>query len=321
MRIAVVVLNFNGQKDTEECLKSLKVVAHPQFKVDTIVVDNASSDNSVSIIKQKYPYVTILTNDQNLGYAEGNNVGIRYALAHNADFIFILNNDTTVSPDILVQLLKVAEEHKHGGIFGPKIYFYPGCETHQTRYKKGDLGHVLWYAGGKIDWNTVIASHRGVDEVDTHQYDEVVRTSFVTGCAMFVRSRVFESIGFFDKKFYLYYEDVDFCQKARLKKFDAYYVPNALVWHKNAHSSGGAGSQLHIYYMTRNRMLVGMRHASWKTRLALMREAMLMLMRGTGMQKQAVGDFLRKKYGRQETNFFKFPSINLVKLFKRQKQN
>lgn len=301
MKVSIVILNYNGKNDTLACLDSITKLNRQNFDLDVIVVDNASSDNSVVSIKKAYPQVTVLKNFENLGFAEGNNIGIRFSLKRNADFIFILNNDTVLDKNCIQELLNASEKEKTGGIFGPKIYFSAGNEFHKGRYKSKDLGKVIWFAGGNIDWANVLASHRGVDQVDEHQYDSISKTSFITGCAMFVRKEVFENIGLFDAKLYLYYEDVDFSKKAYKKGFDLFFVPKAIVWHKNAESAGGPGSDLQSYYLTRNRMLIGMRYAPWKTKLALLREALNLLMHGTVTVRQAIGDFLRKKYGKRNT--------------------
>lgn len=299
MKVAVIILNFNGGEVTLDCLNSFNNHASMNFQLDVIIVDNASTDDSVNSIKKKYPEITVLQNKTNLGFSEGNNVGIQYALNGGADYFFILNNDTILSKNCLNELVEVAQKEKKGGIFGPKIYFAAGFEFHKERYKLHDLGKVLWYAGGKVDWDNVLASHRGVDEVDSGQYDLQIKTPFVTGCAMFVRREVFETVGFFDPKFFLYYEDVDFCKRVAQKGWDILYVPTSTLWHKNAQTAAGSGSDIQSYYITRNRLLIGMRYAPWKAKMALFKEASVLVFLGSLTQKQAVGDFLRKKYGKR----------------------
>ena len=320
MKISVITLNYNGKSDTLACLNSLRSVKKQDWEVSSIVVDNASTDRALPAIKSEFPEVTVLANKENLGFAGGNNVGVRHALKDGADFLFLLNNDTVVSPTALIELVTAALAEKKGGIFGPKIYFAKGAETHPERYKPGELGKVIWYAGGRLDWDNVLAFHRGVDEVDVGQYDESVKTAFVSGCAMLVRREVFETVGLFDSRLYLYYEDVDLSVRARKKGYEVLYVPSSRIWHKNAGSSGGTGSDLHVYYMTRNRLIIGMRYAPWKSKLALMREALVVLMQGSSTQKQAVGDFLRKQYGKQGTMWvWKIPNINLAGFWKKKK--
>ncbi len=309
MKIVVVVLNYNGWEVTRDCLDSLQKLKRNDFQVDLLVVDNGSTDDSVKKLRLAYPEVNFLLNQYNLGFSEGNNVGVRWALKNGADFVLLLNNDTTISPDLISILYEAALKQKIGGIFCPKIYFAPGFETHPERYKSSELGKVIWYAGGQIDWENMLASHRGVDEVDKGQYDVMIKTAYATGCCMLIRREVWETVGYFDKKFYMYYEDLDLSIRASRKGYGIYYVPQAYLWHKNAVSAGGAGSETQIYYITRNRMLIGMRYAPWRTKLALYREALNLLMRGNRTQKKAIGDFLRKKYGPQSTTHWQFPQM------------
>lgn len=299
MKIAVVILNFNGLSDIRDCLKSVNTNEKDGFEVETIVVNNDTEIRNIDSLKKLFPKIHLINNDKNLGFSGGNNAGIRQALKNNANYIFIINNDTILEKNCLKILLNSAEKEKTAGIFGPKIYFAPGYETHKEKYRPLDLGKIIWYAGGMIDWQNVLASHRGVDELDNGQYDKISKTDFVTGCAMFVKKEVFEKIKLFDEKIFLYFEDVDFCIRAKKKGIGSLFVPQAVVWHKNAGSSGGTGSNLQTYYMTRNRLIIGMRYAPWRTKLALFRENLVLLVNGSPPQKQAVGDFLRRKYGKR----------------------
>jgi len=309
MKVVVVVLNYNGCEVTQECLESLNRLKTNGFEIDLLVVDNGSTDNSVKKLRPAFPRVNFLVNQANLGFSEGNNVGFRWALKNGADFVLVLNNDTTVAPNLLQVLMTLALSQKTGGIFCPKIYFAPGFESHPDRYRSVDLGKVIWYAGGQIDWQNMLANHRGVDEVDKGQYEVPIKTVYATGCCMLIRREVLENVGLFDQKFYMYFEDLDFSMKVIKKGYGIFYEPKAVVWHKNAVTSGGTGSETQSYYISRNRMLIGMRYASWRTKLALYREAVNLLMRGTGTQQKAIGDFLRKKYGQQSTKLWSFPQI------------
>ena len=300
-KIAVIILNYNDLINTRACLLSLEKSEKTKFTVETIVVDNASSVSPL-ILKREFPEITLIQNSTNFGFAEGNNTGIREALRRGADFVFILNNDTILDPKCLISLFDAYIKLPIPGILGPKIYFYPGREYHIDRYQKKEWGKIIWYAGGVIDWANVLPSHRGVDEVDKGQYDVLTKTQFISGCAMFAGQRLFEKVGLFDKRLYLYYEDLDLCKRAEKKGCGLWYVPEATVWHKNAGTTGGSGSDLQSYYMTRNRLLIGMRYAPWKSKLALFREASKMIVQGTKSQKQAIGDFLRRRYGKRKTN-------------------
>lgn len=288
MNIAIVILNYNGQEVLQECLESLR---HLKTDCQTIVVDNASTDRSGELVATKFPEVTLIRNQENLGFAEGNNVGIRSALDQGGEAVMLLNNDTKVDPELVGQLLAA-----NTPLASPKIYFYPGFEFHHARYKDTDRGKIIWYAGGSIDWDNVWGVHRGVDEVDRGQYDRADELEFATGCCLLIRREVFDQIGLFDPRYFLYYEDLDFCVRARRAGLTIRYTPSAILWHKNAQSSA-SGSSLHQYYFTRNRLLFGMRYASWRTKTALIRQSAKQLVTGTAAEKQGVRDFYLKKFG------------------------
>lgn len=297
--ITSIIVNWNGKKDTLVCLSSLTKIKIPgDVTHETIVVDNGSSDGSVALIKNKFPTVHVIALTRNEGFTGGNNIGMQKALKMKSDIVWLLNNDTYVDPGVL-DCTRVFGNPKTG-IAGSKIYFAPGNEYHRDRYNKDEVGKVFWYAGGLIDWHNMYASHRGVDEVDHHQYDAVTQTEFVTGCSMFIRAGVIEKIGFFDEKYYLYLEDLDYSLRAKRAGYDLLYVPSSVVWHKNAGSSGGSGSRLQEYYQTRNRLIIGLRYAPVRTKVALLRESIRMGIGGNTYQKKAVLDFFSGKFGRRD---------------------
>jgi GT2 family glycosyltransferase len=294
-KVFVVILHYRGKEFTRQCLLSLKKIKTEGFLLKTVVVDNHSSE-SIASLKKEFFNEIFIKNRTNLGFAEGNNVGIHYALRQKADYIMLLNNDTQVDSEMIIQLIKAADADDKIGILGPKVYFMPGFEFHQDRYRPEERGKVIWYAGGIIDWKNVLAVHRGVDEVDKGQYDKKIETDFISGCAMFVKREVFEKIGLLDKKYFLYLEDNDFCQRAKREGFKLVYAPKAKLWHANAGSSAVGGS-LHDYYLTRNRMLFGMRYAPRWTRFALIRESIKLLFAGRKWQKAGIRDFYLRRFG------------------------
>lgn len=296
-KIAIVLVNWNGKQDTLACLASLKnVTRHQRVNVSTIVVDNGSTDDSVAVIREKFPDVEVIITGKNLGFAGGNNVGIHRALEWGADYIWLLNNDTVVDKNALNALFEVFGD-KSVGVAGSKIYFMPGREFHKDRYDEPEYGKVLWYAGGLIDWQNMYASHRGVDEVDKGQFDKKEETPFVTGCSMVVKREVFEKIGLFNEKLFAYLEDLDYCLRASQAGYKLFYAPQSIIWHKNAGSSG-VGSSLHQYYMTRNRLFIGMRYASLRTKFALMREAIRVIVMGPSIRRKAVLDAVIERWGK-----------------------
>ncbi len=295
--VSIIIVNWNGIGDTCVALDSIQKLHTKDIHLDTFVVDNGSTNDSVAVLKKKYPWVHLLEAGKNLGFTGGNNVGIKAALNTGSDLVWLLNNDTYIHPDS-IYLLDAFKDPKVG-VAGSKIYFANGHEYHKDRYSASDRGKVFWYAGGRIDWLNMYASHRGVDEVDHGQYDKIEKTDFVTGCSMMIRREVFDRIGTLDNAYYLYLEDVDFCLRAKRAGFDLVYFPKSVVWHVNAGSTGGPGNPVHEYYQTRNRLLVGMRYAPIRTKIALIKESLRFLFQGSEIKRQAIRDALFGRWGKQ----------------------
>lgn len=297
-KIFIIILNFNGWQNTIECLSSIKKLdTQKNINVEPLVVDNASSDDSVKKIKEEFPKVTIIENRTNLGFTGGCNEGARYALKNSADFVMLLNNDTIAHPDLVKNLLGSFDHDSVGGVV-PKIYFAAGFEFHKDRYKSSDKGRVIWYAGGKMDLKNLIGVNIGVDEVDQGQFEVRMETELATGCCFMIRSDVLENVGLFDDRYFLYYEDADLSARIKKTGFKIIYEPKAVVWHKNAESSGGSGSDLQDYYITRNRLLFGMTYAPARTKIALLRESLNLLITGRPWQKKGIRDFYLRRFGR-----------------------
>lgn len=295
--VSIVIVNWNGKDDTIVCLSSIRTLKKTGVVLDTIVVDNGSTNDSIQAIKAAHPWVRIISLFSNVGFTGGSNVGIRDALKHKADYVWLLNNDTIVDKDALS--LVNAFDDESVGVAGSKIYFQKDHEYHKTRYTQTEKGRVLWYAGGLMDWENMYASHKGVDEVDNGQYDRALDTSFVTGCSCMISRKLIDTIGMLDEKYYLYLEDLDYSLRATKANFRLLYYPSSIVWHVNAGSSGGPGNTLHEYYMTRNRLLIGMRFGSVRTKIALAREAVRFLFSGSSIKKYAVVDALRGRWGKR----------------------
>lgn len=304
IKVAIVTVNYNGQKDTLEFLESLKKLNIENLETKVIVVDNGSSDTSVLVIDQKFPTVDILQNGANEGFSGGYNRGMRYAFAWGTDYILIINNDVLIEDvNLLQNLIKAFRSDESIGIVSPKIYFAPGFEFHKDRYEEQDLGKVIWYAGGKFDWKNIMSIHRGIDEVDQGQFNQTEETNFVTGCCMMIKKEVLEKVnrpesgsGFFDDTLFLYYEDIDFTKRARKKGFKTYYDGNIAIYHKASQTSG-IGSEITDFFHTRNRLVIGFRYSGLRTRFALFREALKFLVFGRKAQKLGVRDFFMGKTG------------------------
>ncbi len=295
--ITAVIVNWNGKDDTVRCLESLQKINLLGNTLSIIVVDNGSTNDSVSVIKKFFPKISVIVTGKNLGFTGGNNVGIQEAMKRKADLIWLLNNDTLVDRQVLS--FATVFDDQHIGACGSKIYFAPGHEFHHDRYKDSERGRVFWYAGGLIDWNNLYASHRGVDEVDHGQYDKKEETPFITGCSFVVRREVIEQVGMLDDRYYLYLEDLDWNIRMQKAGFKTLYVPASIVWHVNAGSSGRPGNPVHEYYFTRNRLLLGMRYASIRIKFALIREGCRFFIGQSAIRRKAVLDWLFGRFGKQ----------------------
>lgn len=295
-KVAIVIVHYSGVRNTTQCLQSIEKLQITNYKLQIIVVDNNPKEQFTVDNSQLTDTVKIIKSNENLGFSGGNNVGIQYALDHKADYVLILNNDTIVHKNLINELLEVAESDEKIGIVVPKIYFAKGYEFHKDRYKKGELGKVIWYAGGIIDWDNVVGKHRGVDEVDNGQYDQVEPTEFASGCCFLVKIEVFEKVGFFDEKYFLYYEDADLSMRINKAGHAIMYVPKAILWHKNAGAAGGSGSTLQDYYITRNRLIFGMRYAPLRSKLALIKQSVHLMFNGRSWQKRGIRDFYLRRF-------------------------
>ncbi len=238
--VTIIVLNWNGLNDTLDCLESLGQLDYQGYRV--LVVDNGSVDGSVPVIRERFPEVTIIENGENLGYAGGNNVGLRYAMAQGADYALLLNNDTVVDPAFLRILVDVVEAEPAVGIAGPTIYYH----------KRPD---VIWSAGGAIDWRRGSTRMVGLDVQDVGQFGKNPReVDFVTGCALLVRVKAIEEAGELDERFFMYYEETEWCVRITRAGYRIIHVPQAKIWHKISPYAQADSSLIH-YYMTRNRLL------------------------------------------------------------------
>lgn len=254
-KVSVIVLNYNGTADTLECLRSLMRVTYDNVSI--ILVDNASSDGAVleRAIRGEFPRVHFIPSAKNTGFAGGNNIGIRYALAQGSDYVLLLNNDTTVDPDCIGAMIGAAEEKKCG-IVGAKIYFF----------KEPD---IIWFNGADFSW-TDGGKHFQYGERDAAPQERgVCDTVFVTGCAMLISRGAIEKIGLLEESFFMYYEDIDYCLRAKRAGFGLCVAQAAHVWHKVSRSSAGMGAPRVHYYHMRNALLLASRNAPSFVKIAV----------------------------------------------------
>lgn len=209
-KVFAVILNYNGKSVIKRCLASVFKADYPNLEV--VLVDNNSKDGSLEMARSNFSKAHFIKNEENLGFAAGVNVGIRFALERAADYVLLLNNDTEVEKDFLSKLVAVAEKDKELGVMSPVVF----------KAENRDI----WFSGGKIDWWRMKTAH--TSKVSTEDYYD---SEFISGCAMFIRKDVFKKIGLFDEDFFLYWEDADFTVRARRAGFKTVIVSHSWVYH------------------------------------------------------------------------------------------
>jgi len=304
-KIGIIVLNYYNIKDTKECLESLEKINKEGLEISTYVVNATDKDSKKDStdgekLTKLFPKINILESD-NLGFSGAHNLGTKKALEDGADEIIWLNNDTTVHKDFAKELHQAIQD-KSIGVVSPKIYFSKGREFHHDQYQENQRGKVIWYAGGIIDWENVYAFHKGVDEVDRGQFNQVEETDFCTGCCFITRRDVFKKVGLFEEKTFLYFEDTDWSVRVKKAGYKNIYYPQSIIWHKNAGSTKGSGSDLHVYYQTRNRIHFGLKHAPLRTKLALIKESLTKLLSGSKIEKRAVFHAFTNQFGNRHAS-------------------
>lgn len=242
-RVLAVVLTYNGWRDTRDCLIALTRSTYPNLEI--LVVDNASTDGTVDKVKELFPQVRVLPNGRNLGFAEGNNVGLRAALDQKASYAFLLNNDALVAEDCIAELVHVAESQPGGALFGPMVYH-------------ADEPDILQSAGGELTrrWQFL---HRGQNERDTGQFKSSDQVAWLTGCALLVRCSALRDFGLLDPSFFMYAEEADWCLQARAKGYEIWFVPEGCVWHRGVQRNYQPGPQV-TYYSVRNELYILQKH-------------------------------------------------------------
>jgi hypothetical protein len=246
-KVIITVLNFNKCTDTIECIDSLEKIDYPNYEI--VLVDNASNDNSVELFKERYssnPKIQLVINSANLGYAGGNNLAIRKLINGDVNYFFLLNNDTVVKPDFLTPLINAAEANDGIAIVGPKIYKFGSNDT-------------LFCAGTKTIPSFGQPFLRGNGERDDGRYDKVEEVDYISGTALMIKKDVIERIGLLDERFFAYFEDWDWCIRARKAGYKCVYVPEAIVWHKGS-ATIGYKSPPYYYHMTKSRILFARKH-------------------------------------------------------------
>jgi hypothetical protein len=239
LRLLAVVLNWNGGPDTLRCLESL-------VEIETICVDNGSTDGSDAEVERRFPAVELLRAGANLGFAGGNNLGIRRALERSADWVLLLNNDAWAGPGLGDALASAAAARPDAGALACKIYLHGDV----LQYAGASFRPLLGYSG-KV---------RGHGKRDDGRFDRLREVDRADGAAMALSRVALERVGLLDEELFAYVEDVDWCLRAGRAGFSTVFAPDAKVWHRGSASTGGGESVANLYYDTRNMLAVCERH-------------------------------------------------------------
>jgi len=247
--VSIIILNWNGLNDTVECLESLKKVTYPNYRV--ILVDNGSRGDDVKTLRESFgDYVHIIANDRNYGFAEGNNIGMRYALANfSPAYLLLLNNDVTVDRDSLTELVKAAENDHQIGLLGPLVYNYYKPSVVRGN---GSGMRISWWRGTNVP---IRPSARNDEKSGIRQADSI------EGSCMLVPRRVVEQIGMLDQEYFAYWEETDWCVRIKRAGYKVCCVLSSKIWHKSPPSYIDT---FKLYYFLRNNILFMRKNADIK---------------------------------------------------------
>lgn len=235
--VSIITVNYNQTQVTLELLASLTQITYPY--VEIIVVDNGSRESSKNSIQANYPNVKVMESASNLGFSGGNNIGIAVA---KGSFCLFLNNDTEVASSFLEPLVQAMENYPKVGVAAAKLRYFEAKD-------------ILQYAGSTEVHPWKIQSFAfGFGEKDEGQWDTCKETALAHGAAMLVRMSVIEEVGMMPLDYFLYYEEIDWCEQIKKAGYSVFFVPDSLVLHKESRSIGKK-SPLQIYYKSRNRLL------------------------------------------------------------------
>jgi GT2 family glycosyltransferase len=240
-KVWIIVLNWNRPEDTVACVRSLKTLDYLAYQL--LIVDNGSTDNSIDVF-QNLDGIELLVIGENLGFAGGMNRGIKYALARGADFTLLLNNDVFVAKDMLDHLMVAMASDSSLGMVSPLIFY-------------ADEPERVWFSGMTFT-DRIYVIRRGLHL--QKPLSPIALVDFISGCAMLVRREVWERVGFFDERFFMYYEDLDLALRVRRSGYRLACVTDAKMWHALSASTGGKDSPIKQYYQVRSMLIFAKKH-------------------------------------------------------------
>lgn len=249
--VYIILLNYNGWKDTIECVKSLSVVKGVDTRI--VVVDNHSTDDSVEHLKSLDDQIILIRARENNGFSAGNNLGIRYAIGHNADYVLLLNNDTVAEQDFVTPLVEYASSHRDCGCISSRIYYF------RDRNK-------IWYDGGTFHPYTCRAEHYRFNE-NGSPITGIHEAGFISGCCMLIPASVIRNAGYMDERYFLYVEDAEYSLRIQKAGYKLYWDADHFFYHKVSASTGK--SNMAEYYEIRNRYLLAKQYLTVFQRISM----------------------------------------------------
>ncbi|RJX18363.1 MAG: glycosyltransferase family 2 protein [Desulforudis sp.] len=317
--VFILILSYNGWRDTVECLESLQRLNYPNYRI--VVIDNGSTDGSMDRTKAwaagelpveskffaydpsikpvrwiEYDRATteagglpeleaeievlppnrrmvLIQTGANLGYAGGNNVGIKYSLARGANYVWLLNNDTVMEPTAVCEMVRMMESKPQAGCVGAKLIYYDWPDTLQVAGS-----HFCFWSG--------LAFARGYRKKDTNDWNEPYMPGYLSGAALLCRRAVFEQVGFLDESFFMYAEDIDWSIRVKKANWEIWYCPQARVWHKDS-ATAGSKSPFMEYWMTRSNLRLVRRYHPYRLPVATFFQVL------RAVRRLATGNFRR----------------------------
>lgn len=246
-RVSIILVNYNGWKDTVECINSLNQINYSNYEI--IVVDNASvGDDLLQFQNYEFSNVTFIKSAENLGFSGGNNLGIECALKSKSEYILLLNNDTVVQPDFLNIMVSKAEENSIG-VVTPMIKYFDRKDT-------------IWSAGGKISKIRASGFTYGFNKNESELNRDFYCT-FASGCCMLIKSEVIKNVGMLDTGYFLYLEDTDYSFRIINAGYKIYYAASSTIYHKVTSTTSRDNKLLPLYYSVRNRLYFAKKNLGW----------------------------------------------------------
>lgn len=296
MKISILVLNQNGGKYIPPCLDSITKLDTGPHKLQFSFIDNNSTDDSINLVRKKYPQFTIYQNPSDIGYSQGINRCLQSGIEDENEYFWLIGSNVIIAPNCLKFFLSDHKSNSREGILTCKVYFNPGHEQYPERYRPEDLGKIVWYAGGSIDWSSISPINRGIHEVDQGQYEYDIQTDFFTKACTLIKRQVIEQVGHFAPEYFYHLAEIDYSVRTTKVGYKIIYLHGPTAWY-SPDQSIEKNLNLDDYFSTRNKLLLGLRYAPLYNKIALFQRAYNLLQYGGPEQKKGLKDYFSHQLG------------------------